>query len=255
MTAAPPLILVWGGTDPGRRRERNEDAVAWDADRGLALLADGMGGHQAGHVASATAVETVRHALIGSLERGAGEPEAWLEAAVAEANQVIHRQAQSDPVCAGMGTTIVAALFSAERVVVGHVGDSRLYRFRGGRLEQLTVDHSLVQELVAEGFMTLEEAKRSVGRNVITRALGIDSQVEPEVHSHQTRGGDLYLLCSDGLTDMVDDEVLQSLLARCGGDLDGAGQALIERANACGGEDNIAVILVRTPSDAAGSRE
>ena len=255
MKVSPRPILVWGKTDPGRRRERNEDAVGWDAERGLALLADGMGGHQAGHVASEAAVEAVRRAVGASLERGAEDAEALLRAGIEEANQSIYGRALSEPMYAGMGTTVVAALFSGERVVVGHVGDSRLYRFRQGGLTQLTVDHSLVQELVEEGAMTLEEAKRSVGRNVITRALGIEPQVEAEVRSHRVRGGDLYLLCSDGLTDMVGEEVLHSLLARCGDDLASTGEALIEKANECGGEDNIAVVLVRVRPAAAGPRE
>jgi serine/threonine protein phosphatase PrpC len=255
MKRGPASIVVWGKTDVGRRRERNEDAVSWDPDIGLVLLADGMGGHQAGHVASETAVAAVEHVVSASSAERPEEAEVLIRGAIAEANRAIHERSHSDAVCAGMGTTIVAALFCAGHVVVGHVGDSRLYRLREGRLAPLTVDHSLVQELVGEGFMTLEEAKRSVGRNVITRALGIEPQVEPELQSHRTRGGDLYLLCSDGLSDMVDDETMQSLLGRCGDDLAGGGEALIDEANVRGGEDNIAVVLVWIPPTAAGSGE
>lgn len=173
------------------------------------------------------------------------EVEAVLKQAVERANTVIHRTAESKPECAGMGTTLVAARFYDNRVTVAHVGDSRLYRFKNGQLQQITLDHSLVQDLVNKGFYTPEEAKKNVKSNVITRAVGVEESVAPDVQEVEAEPGDLFLLCSDGLTDMVADNDIQTRLSECANDLSAASETLVELANKNGGRDNISVVLAR----------
>jgi len=236
-------VQMIGYTDPGRVRDNNEDAIHWDEASGLAVLADGMGGHMAGEVASGLAVETIVANLM-DLPKGAKEQAAeWLRMVVAEANQRIHTQAKSDVRHHNMGTTIVAALFRDGTLTCAHVGDSRLYRFRQGELEQLSHDHSLVQELVDEGMLSDEEAAQSSHKNVITRALGLEATVAVDVLQTPLQAGELYLLCSDGLSDKIADPELAALLGE--GDLDKLAQQLVAEANERGGEDNISVILAR----------
>lgn len=239
-----PTLQMSGRTDVGCAREHNEDQIAWDASAGLALLADGMGGHNAGEVASALAI-SVLHPLLRDLPADTLEQEVGMQNAVADANTEILHKAASDVVFNGMGTTLALVLFRDNGVMVGHVGDSRVYRLRDGRLQQLTADHSLLQELVAGGFMTAEEARLAVNKNVITRALGIEPTVDVEVHHHEIQAGDLYLLCSDGLNDMVTDNTIAQLLLDYKDNLDAAADALVTEANRCGGNDNISVILAR----------
>lgn len=239
-----PTLQMSGRTDVGCAREHNEDQIAWDASAGVALLADGMGGHNAGEVASALAI-SVLHPLLRDLPADPLEQEVGMQNAVADANTEILHKAASDVVFNGMGTTLALVLFRDNGVMVGHVGDSRVYRLRDGRLQQLTADHSLLQELVAGGFMTAEEAKLAVNKNVITRALGIEPTVDVEVHHHEIQAGDLYLLCSDGLNDMVTDNTIAQLLLDYKDNLDVAADALVAEANRCGGNDNISVILAR----------
>lgn len=232
-------LQMWGVTDPGLCRSRNEDAVAWDADNRWALVADGMGGHLAGEVASALVVETVGERLDG---RSAHDMKRLLRGAVIEANRRIHAEAAADAQRQGMGATVVLARFTPRRLIVAHVGDSRLYRLRDGRLEQLTRDHSLVQELVDGGMISAEEARQSPHRNVITRAVGHRATVEVEVASYESRQGDRVLLCSDGLTDLVED----APIATCLGHPDTperVARSLVELANRQGGKDNIAVLV------------
>lgn len=241
---AVPELVMSGGTDVGRMRDHNEDAIAWDARSGLALLADGMGGHNAGEVASNIAIE-----MLGRQLNEVGEDEIGREVAVhnavADANSAIFDKSASQPLYQGMGTTLVLTLFRGNSLTVGHVGDSRIYRLRGGALERLTADHSLLQELVAGGFMTEEEAQASVSKNVITRALGIEHTVEVEVGHHAIAAGDVYLLCSDGLTDMADDNAIAHLLMEYGDNPQTAAAALVQLANRNGGKDNISVVVVR----------
>ncbi len=239
-----PTLQMSGRTDTGCAREHNEDQIAWDASAGLALLADGMGGHNAGEVASALAISLL-HPLLRDLPADVLEQEVGMQNAVADANMEILQKAGSDAIYNGMGTTLALVLFRAAGVMVAHVGDSRVYRLRGGRLEQLTADHSLLQELVAGGFMTADEAAQAVNKNVITRALGIEPTVEVEVHHHEIQTGDVYLLCSDGLNDMVTDNAIAQLLLNNMDNLEAAADALVAEANRCGGNDNISVILVR----------
>lgn len=233
-----------GRTDPGAVRENNEDAILWDQAGGWAVLADGMGGHMAGEVASEMAGEALEQYFRQlSATETAGLIREGLRGAVAEANRRIHEKAVADIRCHNMGTTVVAALFRDASLTCAYVGDSRLYRYRGGELERLSHDHSLVQELVDEGMMSSEEAAESSHKNVITRALGLEQTVEVDVVQSPLEAGDLYLLCSDGLSDKIHDAELGAYLD--GADLDSMTQQLVAEAKVRGGEDNISVILVR----------
>ena len=243
-------------THPGKVRQQNEDCIAADAAARLAVLADGMGGHNAGEVASRMAVEIIT-SNIGS-ERGdtaldSAGAEALIASHVIRANSTLLATARSDPQYEGMGTTLVVVLWHDEGVSYGNVGDSRLYLLRAGELRQLTRDHSIVQEQVERGTMSLAEARHAPHRNVLTRALGIDPFVEAEVRTAATEPGDLYLLCSDGLTDMLtDDEIRQALVADHD-PLAAAAQRLVERANENGGLDNISVVLARVAPERRGA--
>ncbi|MDH5179723.1 MAG: Stp1/IreP family PP2C-type Ser/Thr phosphatase [Gammaproteobacteria bacterium] len=241
-------LVIHGVTDVGRNREHNEDAIAWDSRTGLALLADGMGGHNAGEVASALAVDSVRTSLAevvtpeivasGIVQFGDA-----LRDAVDFANQEIHEQSHERPECAGMGTTLVATLFINHSVIFAHVGDSRIYRYRGNELQQVTSDHSLVQEMIDNGYLSQEEAQLSTSRNLITRALGIGEAVEVDICEDSTQIGDIYLLCSDGLSDMISDQDIALILFKHSGDIETAARNLVDLANEKGGSDNISVIL------------
>jgi protein phosphatase len=242
-------------TDTGRVREHNEDAIGANLDTGLLVLADGMGGYNAGEVASGIAVRTVLELVSEACEReerGAIDPETRLmrqtiilRDAVARANKIIHQTAKSQPQCEGMGTTIAACLFFDNRVSIAHVGDSRIYRLRRGRFEQLTMDHSLLQELVDRGYYSQEEAARSTNRNYVTRALGVDAAVNVEVQEDHALPEDVYLLCSDGLPDMVEDEDIHLTISTFNANLDVVGQQLIQLSNDHGGKDNVSVILAQ----------
>ncbi len=240
-------------TDTGRIREHNEDAIAWDPEIGLFVLADGMGGYNAGEVASGIAVKTimnlVREAyatqeLSGSdHDTGLSRPGIILRDAIARANKIIHQTSKTQEKCEGMGTTVVAGLFFDDRIIVAHVGDSRMYRLRGDRFEQITLDHSLLQELVDRGFYTPEEAQRVTNKNYVTRALGVEPTVEVEIKEHQVQRGDYLVLCSDGLTDMVEDDDIHLTISTFGVNLDTVSKQLVQLANDNGGRDNISVML------------
>jgi protein phosphatase len=242
-------------TDTGRVREHNEDAIGTEADIGLMVLADGMGGYNAGEVASGIAVQTVSDlAMAGASreERDGIDPHSGLmrqsiilRDAVYRANKIIYQTAQSQTNCEGMGTTIVACMFYDNKVSIAHVGDSRAYRLRGGAFEQMTLDHSLLQELVDRGFYSEEEAQRSTNRNYVTRALGVEPTVEVEVHEYEVLPDDIYLLCSDGLPDMVEDEDIHLTISTFNASLDVVGKQLIELANDHGGRDNVSVQLAQ----------
>jgi protein phosphatase len=226
-----------GVTDTGRRRLRNEDAFICEPP--LFAVADGMGGARAGEVAARLAATALEEA--GAETRG----EPGVTAMIVEANRRIWERALADPATAGMGTTVTAALVDSEQgsVAIGHVGDSRAYRLRNGILEQLTTDHSLVAELVSSGVLTPEEAERHPQRSAITRALGTEPTVEVEVLTIAGRPGDLFLLCSDGLPVMLDDEQIAAALVAVERDPAMAGEALVAAANEQGGEDNVTVVL------------
>ena len=249
-----PMIAFAERSDTGRKRPHNEDRVAADPPRGIAVLADGMGGHKGGEIASALAVETVTRELANRLSGVGAEspddeayaPESLLARDVInEANTIVYETARTQPQYEGMGTTLVVALFYDDRLTLAHVGDSRAYRFRNGRLEQLTRDHTLMQELIDRGFYTPEEARASLNRNIVTRALGIEESVNADLQEEIALPGDLYLLCSDGLNDMVDDDTIRLTLDKFGDNLEAAADRLIEEANGNGGQDNVSVVLVR----------
>lgn len=248
------LDLV-GVTDVGQRRDHNEDSIDTDATLGLVALADGMGGYKAGEVASAIAIKMVMDEIREGLpklttgqideETGYSRESLLIESAILKANDTIYQTAQSQPQCAGMGTTLVTAMFYDDRMTIAHVGDSRLYRLRSENFEQITVDHSLLQELIDKGFYTPEEAKKSLNKNLVTRAMGIDTSVKPDVQEEVVIPEDIYLLCSDGLSDLVEDEQMHSTLSKYGANLQEAAQTLVQMANDNGGKDNISVILAR----------
>lgn len=239
-----------GLTDPGRKRAQNEDYIAIVPEAGLAVVADGMGGHQAGEVASKLAVDVITRHIIGTLA-GAGkstDSKLGMKAvgdAIQLANRSIYELAQKQSEYAGMGSTVVVAVFHGDKLCIGHVGDSRLYRFRNGVLDQVTQDHSVVQELVNRGLATAEEARQSVSKNLVTRALGVDPEVTPDIREQTLMDEDIYLLCSDGLNDVLADGDIELMLMEYRRQLDAAAKRMVDIANERGGPDNISVILVR----------
>jgi len=219
------------------------------------VLADGLGSYNAGEVASGIAVELIRTEMKKSLSNKSPEElngqnaEQLIEMHSTRANTTIYKASQSQPQYSGMGTTLVVALWHDNQLTVGHIGDSRLYRLRGGALEQITRDHSLLQEQIDSGMITKEQARHSQNKNLVTRAVGIDPEVETEIHTYSVQPGDVYLLCSDGLSDMVTDEDVQLTLASLAANLPLAAEQLVQLANDNGGRDNVSVILVRIAKD------
>jgi serine/threonine protein phosphatase PrpC len=255
-------LEIVGQTDVGQVRDHNEDFVRFDGHAGVAVLADGMGGMNAGEVASSMTVLLLMDLLVAfnrgdeslvveleeaELEEAEAQPlpVRIVKHAIEKANRSVFHVSKTQPQCAGMGTTVIASLFYDNKMVVGHLGDSRVYRLRDQHLEQVTQDHSLVQELLDKGLVTAAEARVSSKKNVVTRALGVARKVEVELHEHDTLPGDVYLLCSDGLTDLVTDENIEASLLELGSNLNVAAGHLINLANASGGKDNVSVILVR----------
>jgi protein phosphatase len=258
------VLEIASCTDPGMVRSHNEDSIAADPAHGLVVLADGMGGYNAGEVASGmatTVIVTEMQQILANAAPHQIDPRTNQEIArrlvreqVLKANTSIYQAAQSQPQYAGMGTTLVVGLFYDNRVLVAHLGDSRLYLLRQNKLKQITRDHSLLQEQIDSGLISAEQAKHAQHKNLVTRALGIDPSVEPEMHEYPTRPGDLYLLCSDGLNDMVDDEDIAMTLQALGANLNLAAQQLVQMANDNGGRDNVSVILVRVLREYPGAR-
>jgi len=251
-----PRLITAGRSDRGLVRGNNEDAISQDADLGLLILADGMGGYNAGEVASGVAVSTILETVRNrwnSVERQREDPSTGLFSeslllrdAVQGAHRAIQATARNQPECAGMGTTVVCCLSHDSGISIAFVGDSRCYRRGPKGLEPLTRDHSLLEELVAKGYYEREEAERVVRKNIVTRALGVDPDVEVEVLEETLAPGETLLLCSDGLTDMVSDTEIDACLARYDADLEGAAQALVDLALAAGGRDNVSVLLARS---------
>jgi len=246
---------IAGKTDPGKVRERNEDSIGLLPDLGLLVVADGMGGHNSGEVASGLAIETI----LGFAKRmlGGGKkivPESGdknlpvdsqqLVYFVENANTVIFEKSRAFAKDHGMGTTVVAALTGPKSISVAHVGDSRLYLLRNGILERLTEDHSLVMDQVKHGLITEEQAEKSHLQNILTRALGTEEKVEVEVHEHPVLPGDIFMLCSDGLTKMVTDAEMAEVMSSPGTPQSWTDQ-FIEMANAAGGVDNVTVAIAR----------
>jgi protein phosphatase len=257
-------IEIASCTDPGIVRSHNEDSIAADASKGLVVLADGMGGYNAGEVASGMATTVITTELQHLLEdcpphqsdplNGRPYAERLLREQIEKANTSIFQAAQSQPQYAGMGTTLVAAVFYDNKAMIAHIGDSRVYRLRDDVFEQVTKDHSLLQEQIDSGMITPEQARFSQNKNLVTRALGIDPTVDPEIREYETRPGDLWLLCSDGLNDMVSDEDIGMTLAALSSNLKLAAQQLVQMANDNGGRDNVSVVLVRVVRDYAAPR-
>ncbi len=242
-------IAIYGISDVGMSREHNEDSISWDNELALVMLADGMGGHNAGEVASEMAVTSIRDALLDVLTpemiaTGVIKCPDAVRESVVYANEEIYEQAQTRIECSGMGTTVVLCLFHEDRITYANVGDSRIYRVRNGELHQITQDHSLVQEMVDNGYLSEDEAMISTSRNLITRALGISPEVEVDVATEELDVEDIYLLCSDGLTDMVSDVDIQTIINECASDMDHCLKQLVSQANEAGGSDNISIILV-----------
>ncbi len=235
-------------TDPGRARDNNEDSVAFDPGTCTAVLADGMGGYNAGEIASGMATAFIKAELSrwlteAGLNARSREVRRAMEICVENANLSIYNAANSNAHYAGMGTTLVVGVFRDDNLLVGHIGDSRCYRWRNGALEQITKDHSLLQEQIDAGLITLEQAATSNIKNLVTRALGVEELVLLEVNEYPVEAGDIYLMCSDGLSDMVDDAAIAKIVAE-ELDLEQKAARLIDAANHNGGRDNISVLMV-----------
>jgi protein phosphatase len=237
-------------TDPGRTRENNEDAVVFYEAPHQGILADGMGGYNAGEIASGMATAFIKSELARWLSEAgphakAGEIKRAMEICVINANQSIFNAANSNTQYAGMGTTLVVGVFQGAKLIVGHIGDSRCYRWRANELVRITKDHSLLQEQIDAGFLTQEQAATAPNRNLVTRALGVENCVRLEVHEHDVSPGDLYLMCSDGLSDMISDAAIAKILQQ-GSALPQMAADLVSQANGNGGRDNITVLLTQT---------
>ncbi|MCP4409614.1 MAG: Stp1/IreP family PP2C-type Ser/Thr phosphatase [Gammaproteobacteria bacterium] len=249
------ILDIAGRSDTGRVRTQNEDSLGEDVQIGLVVLADGMGGYKGGEIASSMAVNTIVDQLrttIPKMPPGEEDEETnysreslAVRESITKANENVYNAAQNQAQYHGMGTTLVMGVFYDNRITVAHIGDSRMYRFRNDQLEQITVDHTLLQELVDRGFYSPEEAKASLNKNLVTRALGIEHSVAIDVQELPIIPGDIYLLCSDGLNDMVDDDDITSILRLYEDNLDKKADHLINQANTKGGRDNISVLLAR----------
>ncbi len=251
-------LEFFSATDTGRARNNNEDSVAVDDPSALLVLADGMGGYNAGEVASGMATAFIRTELgrwLAEASESATDTDVRraMDICVDNANRAIFNAANSNPQYAGMGTTLVVGVFRDSRLLVGHVGDSRGYRLRASRLTQITHDHSLLQEQIDSGLITPEQAAFSANKNLVTRAVGVEDTVLLETHLHDVLPGDTYLLCSDGLSDMLDDESISQLLMSAE-TLPDVASALIDAANEAGGKDNISVVLARVGGSAGSAR-
>lgn len=248
-------INITGITDEGLVRDHNEDSIASNAELGLLVLADGMGGHKGGEVASAIAVDSILQDLTNALPQittgstdentGYSLESMLIEKAIKDANLKIYTAAQNNKNYEGMGTTVVVLLLYDNRITVAHVGDSRLYRMRDRLLEQMTRDHTLLQELVDRGFYTKKEARESLNKNLVTRAVGVNPDVDVDLLEDIALAGDMYLLCSDGLTDMITDDLIEDIQLNHRDNQDKMTKELIKQANDHGGKDNVSVMLAQ----------
>ena len=265
MSFSPPdkLIEMYACSDIGRVRRNNEDRVSANAQRGYALLADGMGGHNAGEVASAMAITTLTAVLQGAGDAfvahhpttaDPGLMQKLLSEAIACANSAIHTASRRQPEYAGMGTTLVALQLLAGRFVLAHVGDSRCYHLRAQEMKQLTRDHSVVQQRIDLGLISDSQARGVPGRHMLTRALGTAAGVAPDFTTGETQPGDIFLLCSDGLSDMVEAAEIAHVIAETSASVEVRAERLIQLANQNGGRDNVSVVLVAIPERHAMNR-
>ncbi|MDH5484780.1 MAG: Stp1/IreP family PP2C-type Ser/Thr phosphatase [Gammaproteobacteria bacterium] len=246
-------IIITGLTDQGLVRDHNEDSIGQCTELGLAVLADGMGGHKGGEVASALAVDTILSELKKSLPEiktgqtdkitGYSLESMAIEAAIKKANLVIFQASQNNKQYEGMGTTVVVLLFYDNRLTVAHVGDSRLYRMREETLEQMTRDHTLLQELVDRGLYTKEEAQQSLNKNLVTRAVGVNAEVDIDLLEDFANPMDIFLMCSDGLNDMIDDQLIEYTILNYRQDLKKVARELVKQAKDHGGKDNVSALL------------
>jgi protein phosphatase len=252
-------LQIAAKTDTGLVRAHNEDSIVHSLEYGLAILADGMGGYNAGEVASAIATSTLKETLEGQLQNNGwiarSNHSKYIQQLLAEsverANSAILEAAHNEPQFSGMGTTLVAAVFHWNKLTIAHVGDSRAYRLRHGELTLITRDHSLLQEQIDAGLVDPDWARFSSNRNLITRAVGVDHSIVAEIHDHLTQAGDIYLLCSDGLSDMLSMQEIGDILKQTRSNLGLTCGALIARANSNGGRDNTSVILIEVQSSHA----
>ena len=256
------IIEVANISDTGLKRPHNEDSAVTDTALGLAVVADGMGGYKAGEVASAIAAQLILNEVRAGVANGDANTKVGgsglsraslvIRDAVAKANAEVFRTAQEVPQCQGMGTTVVVVFYHGDKVSIAHVGDSRVYRLRGNEFKQITRDHSLIQELIDRGFFTPEEAAENTPKNLVTRALGIEQSVEVDVQEQDLQAEEIYLLCSDGLNDMVDHEEIHLTLSKYSANLVQAATELVRLANEKGGKDNVSVVLVRPQNPSHG---
>ena len=243
-------LRITGLSDTGTQRSVNEDHIGSDQSLGIAVLADGMGGHKAGGTASRMAVDFVLENLQKLIIQQTSGPItssqllAMVSHTISDSNRKIYQASTAKEDCKGMGTTVVAVVVKGSHLYVGHVGDSRAYLFRNNILSRITRDHSLIQELIDKGFYTEYEARDATVSHVVTRALGTRADVRVDTARHQLENGDLVLLCSDGLTDMVSDSLIETVL-KDSADVELTAKTLVESANEHGGKDNISVILVQ----------
>jgi PPM family protein phosphatase len=228
-------------TDPGRVRQLNEDSFYVDSGLGLLMVADGMGGHAGGEVASRIAITTIAEMLKTGLANG--DADALIRGAIGQAGDAIRARAEEEPELHGMGTTLVLAVCGGDSIQVAHLGDSRAYLIHDGAIEQITEDHSLVTQMIKAGQLTAEEAPHFHLRNIVTKSLGGPQVSEPDLTVVEWAAGDHLLLCSDGLTNMVNDVALRSLISECGGDLERSCEEAVYLANRNGGRDNITLVL------------
>ncbi|MFA5242604.1 MAG: protein phosphatase 2C domain-containing protein [Sulfuricella sp.] len=254
MTASAFTWEFAGTSDTGRTRPGNEDAIAWDAAFGLALLADGMGGYEGGEIASNLAIKTALESFRKPLAphwreaewaQKVSEPVLKLYAAVSEANQRVNDTARKQTRYEGMGTTFLAAYFHENRATLAHIGDSRIYLWRNLALKQLTVDHTMIQERIESGEITAQDAASDAYRGVLTRALGVDPVVEVDMRQVTTQAGDIFLLCSDGCYDMLAYSEMTAIMSACQEDPQQLARQLVRQANDNGGYDNISAVVVR----------
>jgi protein phosphatase len=244
-------VKIAGFTDTGLKRQRNQDHIGFDQDLGIAVLADGMGGHQSGEIASQMAVESVLEKLQSICEPKPTKSKTgsqlldYVSNTISYSNSMIYQAAETVEEQRGMGTTLVAVMIQDSQIYAGHVGDSRLYLYRADSLRRITKDHSLVQDLIDRGFYTEEEARSANVGHIVTRALGTKAQVEVDTLQHDLKASDVFLLCSDGLSDMVAGWQIQEILKEQSSNLEKAAKTLISKANRNGGKDNISVILMQ----------
>jgi serine/threonine protein phosphatase PrpC len=237
-------ILLCGKTDAGLLRDHNEDSIGCNENIALAVLADGMGGHRGGEMASAMTVSTILESITAKAIKNSTVSR-LMHKAIMQANKRIYDSSKTNPQYRGMGTTVVAVIFYDNHFTVAHVGDSRLYRLRNNQLEQITRDHSFVQEQIDLGLHTAEQARKSPHKNLITRAIGIDDDVQVDIQEDIAMPDDIYLLCSDGVNDMLEDEVIKNILINNSCDLEKASSEIIRLANEYGGKDNISALLAK----------